>query len=450
MSYDRNQANSFQVVESRLASAVAPAGTFTIGYPTGFDAGSFQLAMAHKMSIAGNMLYFPVDFDLSFGATSITVTNKTSAYTWAADSQVRLQLQELGMRSQMDYPLQAPNSATETVSGASQSINVRPKIFKKTHDGFLQIIALGAPVALDADGICASQSMAAAGTLTINGSLSSGGSVTLDVPRALQVDASGAATAVLTITGTDVYGRPMSEAITLNGTTQVNGKKAFKTVTSVVSSAAIDNPCTVGTTDILGLPVFVPADGFVLSELQNGHKVGNAGPTQIQYKINQVDLLAGTAQSFISPVNGYITRAWAIVSKNTVVTGGNIAIKVGTTDVTGLTLVIPDGSLPGAVVSDTPTTAFSSTTVVTKGQRVQVAPDASFATSGDLNGIIEVLGTDGLLVPGIRLAGGSTTTSGDVRGTYVPSVACDGATYFHLVLSSPQRYPGVAQNVTGA
>ena len=110
------------------------------------------------------------------------------------------------------------------------------------------------PVALDADGICAQQTLAAAGNALINGALASGGTVTLDVPRNVIVDAAGAATAVLTVTGTDVYGIPMSEAITLNGTTAVAGKKAFKTITSIAASAAATD-FFVGTGDVFGLPI---------------------------------------------------------------------------------------------------------------------------------------------------------------------------------------------------
>jgi hypothetical protein len=110
------------------------------------------------------------------------------------------------------------------------------------------------PAALDADGICAQQTLAAAGNALINGALASGGTVTLDVPRNVIVDAAGAATAVLTVTGTDVYGIPMSEAITLNGTTAVAGKKAFKTITSIAASAAATD-FFVGTGDVFGLPI---------------------------------------------------------------------------------------------------------------------------------------------------------------------------------------------------
>jgi hypothetical protein len=118
------------------------------------------------------------------------------------------------------------------------------------------------PVALDADGICAQQTLAAAGNALLNGALASGGTVTLDVPRNVIVDAAGAATAVLTVTGTDVYGIPMSEAITLNGTTAVAGKKAFKTITSIAASAAATD-FFVGTGDVFGLPIRANSRNYV-------------------------------------------------------------------------------------------------------------------------------------------------------------------------------------------
>jgi hypothetical protein len=120
------------------------------------------------------------------------------------------------------------------------------------------------PVALDTDGICAQQTLAAAGAALLNGALASGGTVTLDVPRNVIVDAAGAATAVLTVTGTDVYGIPMSEAITLNGATAVAGKKAFKTITSIAASAAATD-FFVGTGDVFGLPIRANSRNYVLT-----------------------------------------------------------------------------------------------------------------------------------------------------------------------------------------
>ena len=120
------------------------------------------------------------------------------------------------------------------------------------------------PIALVTNGICAQQTLAAAGNALLNGSLASGGTVTLDVPRNVIVDAAGAATAVLTITGADVYGIPMSEAITLNGTTAVAGKKAFKTITRIAASAAATD-FFVGTGDVFGLPIDANTRNYVLT-----------------------------------------------------------------------------------------------------------------------------------------------------------------------------------------
>jgi hypothetical protein len=183
-------------------------------------------------------------------------------------------------------------------------------------------ISLGAPDVADVDGVCASQSGTAATAMTIAGALASGGVATFDVPR--NVVAAWTGTAVLTVTGTDEYGNTVVESS--GSGTSMAGKKAFKTVTSVVPSANITS-ATVGTGDVLGLPVFLPATGLVLAELADG--------------------AAATA---------------------------------------------------------------------------------------------------GTLVAGDKTAGGSTATTGDVRGTYDPNAAADGATFFHLVVALPDPTElGIAQ-----
>lgn len=63
---------------------------------------------------------------------------------------------------------------------------------------------------------------------------------------------------VYTVNGYDVYGYPMSEAITANGATTVSGKKAFKYITSVTAPAAGTRGATitVGTGDVFGFPLY--------------------------------------------------------------------------------------------------------------------------------------------------------------------------------------------------
>lgn len=65
-------------------------------------------------------------------------------------------------------------------------------------------------------------------------------------------------TAVYTVVGFDVYGYPMTEAITANGATTVSGKKAFKYVTSVTPVGTVGGAtsASVGTGDVFGFPLF--------------------------------------------------------------------------------------------------------------------------------------------------------------------------------------------------
>lgn len=131
-------------------------------------------------------------------------------------------------------------------NGGTRGIEFSPMIY----------IDLGAPAIADVDGVCAAQSVGGAVNLTIAGALASGGTVTFDTPRAVEIDSanSGDTSQTITITGTDLRGEAMTEAIAANGTTAVLGQKAFATVTQVAASASFVGNVTCGSTDILGLP----------------------------------------------------------------------------------------------------------------------------------------------------------------------------------------------------
>ena len=77
--------------------------------------------------------------------------------------------------------------------------------------------------------------------------------------RAVSVTAaSGATYATATVNGYDIYGYPMSEAITISAGAAVAGKKAFKYIKSVVLSggtADTTHAYSVGTTAVIGLPI---------------------------------------------------------------------------------------------------------------------------------------------------------------------------------------------------
>lgn len=118
----------------------------------------------------------------------------------------------------------------------------------------LSQIDLGAPDVADANGICESQDLTAAGVASVNTTAAAAIAAAalagvMDVPRGLVAAWTGAA--VLTVTGTDVYGNVLKES-SASGTSFA-GKKAFKTVTNFAVSANV-TALTIGTSDVLGLP----------------------------------------------------------------------------------------------------------------------------------------------------------------------------------------------------
>jgi len=122
------------------------------------------------------------------------------------------------------------------------------------------------PVALSATAVSASQAVAGAGNLTINGASASGGVATFDVPRAVSIVAGGGdTTQTATVFGYDANNQPMTELIAFNAGTTVSGQKAFRRVTRVAISAATANNVSVGSTDILGLPFRVTSRNYLIT-----------------------------------------------------------------------------------------------------------------------------------------------------------------------------------------
>lgn len=230
-------------VQGTLGSTVANGATFTVSYPAGTNKGDFAHALAHGLSMGGMRMRPYADFLVTPGTSSITVTNRSGA-SWTSGTEYILSLDERGVRGVTnELGSQRVNSAI-----GLQLIEVN----------------LGAPAVADADGICKSQAVdVSEADAVINGDV---GSV-LDVPR--NVVAAWTGTAVCTVYGEDEYGQPMAES-SASGTS-MTGKKAFKKVTRVAFSADV-TAATVGTGDVLGLPVFVSNAVECLAELEDAAK----------------------------------------------------------------------------------------------------------------------------------------------------------------------------------
>lgn len=106
---------------------------------------------------------------------------------------------------------------------------------------------IGPLAAAVANSICLSQTPAGAGALTINGALASGGVATIAAPSRITITSAGNDSGkTFVVTGTDAAGNAITETITGPNTTTVTSLLTYKTVTSVVISAAAAGAITVG------------------------------------------------------------------------------------------------------------------------------------------------------------------------------------------------------------
>lgn len=144
------------------------------------------------------------------------------------------------------------------------------------------------PQALVANNIAATQTPAAAGSLTLTAGTSvksvstpNGTVLQLDCPRAVSVTtgAGSPTSRNFTVSGYDYYGQAMSEVIasSASASTAVNGKKAFYQISGITVSGGTVVAITVGTTDILGLPVRVFNVSYVASVKSNNTLAQDAG-----------------------------------------------------------------------------------------------------------------------------------------------------------------------------
>ena len=106
-----------------------------------------------------------------------------------------------------------------------------------------------------ANGIAASQSLGAAGNLTINGSLASGGVATLSsancrARRVIITSAGNDSASTWTITGTDAWGNTQSEIVAGGNAVVVSSVRDYATVTRIRGSGTTASTVTAGTSTV--------------------------------------------------------------------------------------------------------------------------------------------------------------------------------------------------------
>lgn len=418
--------SNFKTVTFTLEADVANSGTFTVAYPAGFDDGDFENSGRHYITINGAKLEHPKNIGLSFGDTSVTVTNRTGASLIAGTGYMTFYFQ--GVDTQVE---------AEVKTGTTGVTAIKKVGGRKMTPLYVDF---GSPLTADSDGISASQSVAAAATFLLNGALLSTittGEMVLDARYGRNVVAAWTGTAVLTIVGEDYLGQPMTET-SASGTSHT-GTKAFKKITSITSSAAITS-ATVGTGQVLGLPVKLPSSAFVAQEFRaNVPRPRKPGYLRVNFEILEAEADANTTAYIFPGVAGTIVDAGLVVG-DTITTGGAITFTVSGTAVNGLTLTIADGATAGVNYTDTPTLDHASTAVLATDY-VSIVGDAAINASGRLIGWVGIQPTNllaGTFVAGLASDTASTGTTADVRGTYDPEGSLDGSTNWALLLMVPE------------
>lgn len=103
-----------------------------------------------------------------------------------------------------------------------------------------------APTAVDADGICASQSPGS-GAILINGALASGGVATLGAAQLIRLTSAGDTSGItFKFIGTDADGNAQSQTVAGTNGGNTDTTLYFKTITSIVPSGAVTGAIVVG------------------------------------------------------------------------------------------------------------------------------------------------------------------------------------------------------------
>lgn len=139
----------------------------------------------------------------------------------------------------------------------------------------VELTPVVAPIAADGDLILDGQSIATAVEVsTFETGYTESEAQMGKFGRNITVVASGAATSKVTVYGYDYLGQLMAEEFTLNATTVVAGKKAFRYVTLVDAAATADRTIDVGVGSVFGLPYKMLGQGVSYTDKAQNANAG--------------------------------------------------------------------------------------------------------------------------------------------------------------------------------
>lgn len=257
---------AFQIFVATPSSAVATGGTIAFTIPSD-QVGQYKYEGGHILFAEGlsASFSFPTQFTISWSASTATVTYNGTT-TIPAGTIVKLQLQTAGETNYLTttYP------PADSINWIAPVVGAGVKVPRATLAREYRVL-IGSPITLSTTAILATTAVAATTVQTFTTPYS------MDVPRSWSMVSSSAGdtTQTITVRGFDELGNALTETQTLNGTTGVNGKKAFAQIVSYQASATLAGNLSIGITNVLGLPLFLPGgtgagSGYVIKEVMDG------------------------------------------------------------------------------------------------------------------------------------------------------------------------------------
>jgi hypothetical protein len=227
-----------------LEQELTKGGEVGFPYPDGCNEASFLGAFNHTV-VSDDVFYkSPVDFVIS-------PQHDQLVFAWHKDKKLEagsilhLRLEQLGTSYYQD-----PRTNVTLM-------NVMPA------PSFL--VNLKAPLAADNAYYFAPASLDQAGKLSLR-------QTKPDVPRNVTILSTANDTQVIfKIHGVDCYDRRITEYIPGPNAGIQQGKKAFAKLLAIQASGGCQGKIAIGFGNRLGLPVYLPAEGYVLQEMINGH-----------------------------------------------------------------------------------------------------------------------------------------------------------------------------------
>ena len=297
--------------------------------------------------------------------------------------------------------------------------------------GDLHIAYLGAPAALDADGIWDGVSATNAATsytsadykTTFDGSATSltttAGMLDAKYGRCLQAVGSSGADHVVTVSGRDYLGQPMKENFTLSGTVPQYGNKAFKYVDSMaIAVGAASDTMDLGWTNRLGLPYKAETVvGYTEDDVSKPHDA-----VDVAVEVDGVRYAAGTDVVVPSPVAGQITGFRSIQTTIGNAAVNNNTVVVVATDVLGLAIQIADDQADIVTTDDD-----QATSRVDQYEAVGISSDGGGTGAANFLITVEPI----TFVAGDDTATQTATTE-DTRGTILVTAACNGSVDYEV------------------